>query len=179
MALPRSPLTAAMLLLWIAPAAGAVAPQRLTWEELPQLVGKQVSIALYDGGAVSGKVREVQADALVIQVSKTTSLVAYPHGLMRVPRARLHVLELHGKGFKYRLIGTALGFVAGAAGGIVIAAGVQGGLFNDQNSAGAGVGLVGVMAAVTVAGYAVGNAADRRTTSILHRSLIEVAQRAI
>jgi hypothetical protein len=63
MALPHSPLAAAMLLFWVAPAAGAVTPERLTWEELPQLVGKHVSIALYDGGAVAGTVREVQAGA--------------------------------------------------------------------------------------------------------------------
>ena len=46
----------------------------------PQLVGKHVSIALYDGGAVAGTVREVQADALLIQVSKSTNPVAYPKG---------------------------------------------------------------------------------------------------
>ena len=43
-------------------------------------MGKHVSIALYDGGAVSGTVREVQADALLIQVSKSTNPVAYPKG---------------------------------------------------------------------------------------------------
>ena len=97
MALPHSPLAAAMLLFWIAPAAGAVTPERLTWEELPQLLGKHVSIALYDGGAVAGTVREVQADALLIHVSKSTNPVAYPRGPMRVPRAKLHVLDLYGK----------------------------------------------------------------------------------
>jgi hypothetical protein len=166
MSLPLSPLAAAVLLLWIAPAAGAVAPQRLTWEELPRLVGKHVSIALYDGGAVAGKVREVQADALLIQVSKSTNPVAYPKGPLRVPRATLHVLDLHGKGFKYRVIGTALGFVAGAAGGMVVALGVQGGLFSDEHGTASGAALVGIMAGVTTAGYAVGNAADRRTTTI-------------
>jgi hypothetical protein len=141
-------------------------PQRLTWEELPQLVGKQVSIALYDGGAVSGKVREVQADALLIEVSKSTNSVAYPKGPMRVPRATLHVLDLHGKGFKYRVIGTALGFAAGTACGVGVAIGVQGGLFNDDHGRASGAALIGVMAGVTAAGYAVGNAADRRTTTI-------------
>jgi hypothetical protein len=130
------------------------------------LVGKHVSIALYDGGAVAGKVREVQADALLIEVSRTTSPVAFPKGPMRVPRATLHVLDLHGKGFKYRVIGTALGFAAGAAGGAGVALGVQGGLFSNDHGAAAGAAFVGVMAAVTVAGYVVGNAADRRTTTI-------------
>jgi len=166
MSLRLPPIAAAMLLLWIAPAAGAVSPRRLTWDELPQLVGKHVSIALYDGGAVAGKVREVQADALLIEVSRTTSPVAFPKGPMRVPRATLHVLDLHGKGFKYRVIGTALGFAAGAAGGAGVALGVQGGLFSNDHGAAAGAAFVGVMAAVTVAGYVVGNAADRRTTTI-------------
>ena len=166
MALPHSPLAAAMLLFWVAPAAGAVTPERLTWEELPQLVGKHVSIALYDGGAVAGTVREVQADALLIQVSKSTNPAAYPKGPMRVPRNKLHVLDLHGKGHKYRTIGMALGFVAGAAGGLGVAIKAQGGLFGDEHQTAAPAGMVAVMAGVTAAGYALGNAADRRTTTI-------------
>ena len=99
MSLRFPPIAAAVLLLWsCAGGAGAVTPQRLTWDELPRLVGKQVSIALYDGGAVAGRVSEVQADALVIQVSKSTDPTAYPKGPMRVPRDKLHVLDLHGKG---------------------------------------------------------------------------------
>jgi hypothetical protein len=166
MSLRLPPIAAAVLLLWIAPAAGAVSPRRLTWDELPQLVGKHVSIALYDGGAVAGKVREVQADALLIDVSRTTSPVVFPKGPMRVPRATLHVLDLHGKGFKYRVLGTALGFVAGTAGGVGMALGVQGGLFSDSHGRASGAAFVGVMAGVTAAGYALGNAADRRTTTI-------------
>jgi hypothetical protein len=155
-----------MLCLSIAPAARAVAPQRLTWEELPQLVGKNVSIALYDGGAVSGKVREVQAGALLIDVSKSTSPVAYPRGLMRVPREKLHSLDLHGKGHKYRVLGTALGFAAGAAGGLAVAFKSQGGLFGDEHHTAAGAGMFSVMAGFTAAGYAMGNARDRQTATI-------------
>jgi hypothetical protein len=85
---------------------------------------------------------------------------------MRVPRATLHVLDLHGKGVKYRVIGTALGFVAGAAGGLGVAIKAQGGLFGNEHQTAAPVGMVAVMAGVTAAGYALGNAADRRTTTI-------------
>jgi hypothetical protein len=159
-------LAAAVLLLWIVPAARAVPHQRLTWDELSQLVGKHVSIPLYDGGAVAGKVREVQADALLIEVSKSTNPVVYPKGPMLVPRSKLHVLDLHGKGFKYRVMGTALGFMAGSAGGMGVALGVQGGLFSDEHGTAAGAAFIGVMAGVTAAGYALGNAADRRTTTI-------------
>jgi hypothetical protein len=163
MALPHAPL-AAMLLFWVAPAAGAVTPDRLTWEELPQLVGKHVSIALYDGGAVAGTVREVEADALLIQVSKSTNLAAYPKGPMRVPRVKLHVLDLHGRGSKYRVIGTALGFVAGATGAAAASGGF--GLSRDDQGAANGIAAVVVLAGATAAGYLTGNAADRRTTTI-------------
>jgi hypothetical protein len=166
MALRLPPIAAAVLLMSLAPSAGAVSPRRLTWEELPQLVGKHVSIPLYDGGAVSGKVSEVQADALLIQVSKSTNPAVYPRGPMRVPREKLHVLDLHGKGVKYRVIGTTLGAVAGAAGGAGVALGVQGGIFSDEHNGAAGAAFVGVMAGVTATGYVFGNAADRRTTKI-------------
>jgi hypothetical protein len=108
MSLPLRALAMAALLLWIAPSAGADPPQRLTWAELPQLVGKHVSIPLYNGGAVAGKILEVQGDALLIDVSKSTDPVAYPKGPLRVPRATLHVLELHTKSFKYRADGTGM-----------------------------------------------------------------------
>ena len=108
MSLPLRALAMAAFLVWIAPSAGADPPQRLTWEQLPQLVGKHVSIPLYNGGAVAGKILEVQGDALLIDVSKSTDSVAYPKGPLRVPRATLHVLELHAKGFKYRADGTVI-----------------------------------------------------------------------
>jgi len=166
MALRLHRIAVAVLCVSIAPSASAATPERLTWEELPRLVGKHVSIPLYDGGAVTGKVSEVQADALLVQVSKSTNLVAYPRGPMRVPRDKLHVLDVHGKGVKYRVIGTTLGCVAGAAGGVGVAIGVQGGLFSNEHNGAAGAAFVGVMAGVTAAGYALGNAADRRTTTI-------------
>ena len=166
MSLRFPPLAAAVLLLWIVPAAQGVTPLRLTWDELPRLVGKQVSIAMYNSGAVAGRVREVQADAMVIEVTKSTDPTAYPKGTLRVPRTTLHVLDLHGKGYKYRVIGTALGLLAGTAGGVGVAIGVQGGLFGDEHGTVAAAALVGMMAGVTAAGYAVGNAADRRTTTI-------------
>jgi hypothetical protein len=166
MSLRFSPLAAAVLLLWNGPAARAVGPHRLTWEELPQLVGKHVSIALYKGGAVAGRVRGVQSDALLVEVTRSTDPVAYPKGPMRVPRATLHVLELHEKGFKYRVIGTSIGLVAGTAGGVGVAFGVEGGPLSDRHGTAAGTAMIGVMAGVTAAGYAVGNAADRYTTTI-------------
>jgi len=94
------------LLLFLAPAASAFEPQRIAWNELNQLIGKNVSIPLYDGCAVSGKITAVEPDALVIQVSMSSHPKDYPKGSLRVPRATLHVLDLHTEGLRHRVTGT-------------------------------------------------------------------------
>ena len=109
------PLCVALLLLFPVAAAGADKAQRLAWDDLQQLVGKRVSIPLYDGCAVGGKVVEVQPDALLLQVSKSSNPEAHPKGLLRVPRKRLHVLDLHKKGVRYRLTAPIV-FVGGISG---------------------------------------------------------------
>src|ERR1035437_6622374 len=60
----------------------------------------------------------------------------------------------------------ALGFVAGAACGVGIAVGVQRGVLGDDHGTASGTALVGMMAGLTTADYAVGNAGDRRNTTI-------------
>ena len=107
-----SPLLAVPLLFFLAPVAAAAGPQRLTWDQLHQLVGKRVSIPLYEGCAVSGKVLEVHSDALVIHVSKTSHPKACPTGELRVPRARLYVLDVHKNRVRHRLADTASGVLA-------------------------------------------------------------------
>ena len=160
------PLVAVLTLLFPVPAMGAVQPQRLAWDELHQLIGKQVSIPLYDGCAVSGKVLEVEPDALLIQVSKTSHPQSHPKGHLRVPRATLHVLDIHGKGFKHRVVGTAIGVVAGIGSGLGVALAVQGGLFSIEHGTAAPAAFVAVMSGVTATGYLLGNAADRTTTTV-------------
>ena len=54
----------------------------------------------------------------------------------------------------------------GVAAAMGVAIGVQGGLFSNEHNGAAGAAFVGVMAGVTAAGYALGNAADRRITTI-------------
>jgi len=110
-----STLLAVLTLLSLAPSARAAEPQRLAWDELHQLVGKQVSIPLYSGCAVSGKVVEVQADALLIDVSKSSHPQTCPKGSLRVARATLYVLDLHKNRVRYRVTDTTLD-VLGAVG---------------------------------------------------------------
>jgi hypothetical protein len=110
-------LVAALVILFLAPPASAGEPRRLTWDQLHQLVGKRVSIPLYEGCAVSGKVLDVHKDSLVIQVSKTSNPKACGRGTLRVPRARLYVLDVHRNRIRHTLTGTAQGVLAVAGRG--------------------------------------------------------------
>ena len=97
-------LSALLLLLAMAPAGGDAPSPKLAWDELRQLVGKRVSIPLYQGCAVSGKVTEVKPDALVVFVTRSSHLQSCPKGTLRIPRANLHVIELHKSGFKDKVL---------------------------------------------------------------------------
>ena len=88
------------------------------------------------------------------ELSKSTDPAAHPKGPMRVPRDKLHVLDLHGKGVqvpgdRHHARRRRRGLSAEWASHI----GVQGGLFSEEHGAAAGVALVGVMAGVTAGGY--------------------------
>jgi len=69
----------------------------LKWENLPLVKGQTVRIFLL-GGFISGKASAVEADALVVDVKKTSDVKTYPKGMLRVPREKLHRLEMQTKG---------------------------------------------------------------------------------
>jgi len=155
-----------LLLVPLLSCIAAEPPRQLTWEELPSITGKTLTVIMPGGAAVTGKATSVEADALLMRVAKTTDRAAYPKGSLRVPRATLRTLELKSKGVKFRVIGTALGAVAGLASGIGAAIGIQGGLFGNNNPGGAAAAAIGIPIAMTTAGYFLGNAADRKSVTI-------------
>lgn len=153
-------------LAFLPPLAKGASPQQVKWESLSIVVGRTVSIAMPGGAVISGKATGVEPDALVVQVAKTADPRVYPKGPLRVPRATLRTLEMQTKGHKFRVIGTALGGVAGFAGGLAAAIGIQGGILGNKHQ-GAAVGAAfAITAGGAVAGYLAGNAADRRSTTI-------------
>ncbi|HLK67187.1 MAG TPA: hypothetical protein VKU19_27320 [Bryobacteraceae bacterium] len=147
------------------PAAMGASPKQVTWQQLPMVIGKTVSIAVAGGVVISGKATAVEPDALVVNVKSTTDGTLYAKGQTRVPRATLHTLELRTKGKKFRVIGTALGAGAGLVGGAVAAFEI-GGILDNHNGGKAAAAFVGITAGATLAGYLVGNVADKRSTTI-------------
>ena len=162
----RAPAAAAgILALLFAPTlARAGSPLRLKWEQLSTVIGKTVSVAMPDAAVISGTATAVEADALVVRIAKTSNAKTYPKGsACRVPRATLRVMEMRTKTSRYRIIGIAAGAVAGLVGGGVAVLAIGGSAKNNNKASAACAGIVGVFVA---SGYLIGNAADRRSTTI-------------
>jgi hypothetical protein len=83
----------------------------LRWSELqPVLKGRRLSIQLTDGAFVEGKYSNLQADALSMQVSKTSEPAKYPKGEARLARPTLTLITLKRHvGWKGRMIGLIAG----------------------------------------------------------------------
>lgn len=144
----------------------ANSPRQVKWEDLGIVTGKTVAIVMPGGVVVTGQATAVEPDALLLRVRNTSDSKAYPKGPLRIPRAGLHTLELKTKGYKFRVIGTVLGGIAGFAGGAAAAYGLEGGLFHDNHPTGSVAAFVGITAAGVTAGYFAGNAGDRHSVMI-------------
>jgi hypothetical protein len=155
-----------LLALVVASVAASAASRQMTWEELPAVVGKTVSIALPRGASVQGKVSSVTPDYLELDVRKTSLPALAPKGALRIPRAELHSFDLHGKGKLYRVLFTSLGCVVGFVGGVVAAFVVDGGILSNDHQNLAPVTLFAIWGGASVAGYFAGNAVDRKTVVI-------------
>src|ERR1039458_2312197 len=96
---------AAAILALLPLAAEARDVMHVQWRELSMVTGHTVRIFL-PGGSITGKAATVEADALVVDVRKTSDRHEYPKGEMRVPRERLHRIEIETKGKYFRVGGT-------------------------------------------------------------------------
>jgi hypothetical protein len=141
------------------------------WEDLSMVKGTTVRIFL-PGGPITGKVASVEADALVVDVKKTSDPKTCPKGMLRVPRQKLHRLEMQTKGKTGRAVLTILGALAGVGGGAAVLASYNHclplfGPCSQKDSVGIGAAaFVGLTAAGIAGGYFAGNALDKRWTAI-------------
>ena len=145
--------------------------RHVKWEDLSMVEGTTVRIAL-PGGVITGKATSVEADALVVDVQKTSDPNAYPKGMLRVPRQKLHRIEMQTKGQTGRAVLTTLGALAGGGGGAAVLASYNSclplfGPCSQKHSVGIGAAaFVGVAAAGVAVGYFAGNALDQHRTAI-------------
>jgi hypothetical protein len=141
------------------------------WEDLSMVEGTTVRIFL-PGGPITGKAARVEADALVVNVKKTSDPKTCPKGMLRVPREKLRRLEMQTKGKTGRAVMTILGALAGVGGGAAVLASYNHclplfGPCSQKYSVGIGAAaFVGVAAAGVAGGYFAGNALDKHWTAI-------------
>ena len=148
------------------PLAAETWVRQVKWEDLSIVTGQTVRISL-PGGIVTGKAGTVEADALVVDVQKTSDQNAYPKGTLRVPREKLHRLEMQGK--HYRVRGSIIAGAVAVPVGVLIGYGRVGcGVMSEcfGHSTAGGVGAVGISAAGIAGGYIAGNALDKHWTAI-------------
>lgn len=148
-----------VMLGWGAPRARAASGQELhiQWEGLSAIVGQKVKVVMPDGARIQGTATAVEADALVVEIRKTSNKAAYPKGKFLVPRATLKAVDVEHPTKLWRIVCTA----GGGAMGIFFAtqAAKAGGLHTRTE-------VYGVLAVATpVIGYLLGSAADRRTVT--------------
>jgi len=132
--------------------------RKVTWDGLSEIVGKNVRVVMPDGSRIEGRATELQADALVVNIRKTTNKAAFPKGKFLVARATLRALDVSRNTIYWRTTGVVVGTVAGI--------GLFAALFETHGlstSGPAAVGYLAVGAVIPVVGYFVGNAADHHT----------------
>ena len=114
------------------------------WSELhPVLKGRQLSVRLRDGATVEGRYSSLQADALSIQVTKTSDPAKHPKGAARLARPEFAEITVkRRRGWKGRTIG----LIAGGAVGALVSSHDR---YNAGIAAGEGAAAIGI-------GYVVG-----------------------
>jgi len=157
----RSAIGMAMLalLIWGTPreAAAAVDERQTNWAGLSVVVGQRVRVLMPDGARIEGKATGLEVDALAIEVAKTSNRRAYPKGRFLASRATLRAVDVVQPSTKYwRIVCTALG---GAIGYVALRGAINAAKASETGGE-VGLGALGV--GLPVAGYLIGNAADRR-----------------
>jgi hypothetical protein len=132
------------------------------WNELPGLVqGRTVDALLADGTWITGQVLDVVSDALTMQVVKTPDPRTYPKGKVSIPKSSIRVVRVTSRRGYWRAVAALIG----GGSGIVVASRVaEGGRESPSKTIAAYLTIVPVL---SVAGYLVGRAADRRETKVI------------
>lgn len=136
--------------------------RQIKWEDLSAIVGKKVRVVMPDGARIEGKATRLEPDALAVDISRTTNKAAYPKGTFLVPRATLKTFDVSHPTKQWRIVCTAAGGALGLFLGVEAAIGI-GGLFGNRNNGQAEGAFAALAIGAPILGYALGNAADRRT----------------
>ena len=162
----RNLLSAAGSLLLVAASplwCGEARQVQLPWNELgPRITGQKVALVLPNGIHIEGKVRNVETDALRLDVKKTSDRELLPKGERLIPRESVSLLRVT----RYRKLGRVLV----TSGAVAIASGIVAANYPDLYE-GAVVAIVpavtaGGLVGVGLGGYYAGKRLDKTVTEI-------------
>jgi len=148
-------------LAWGVPRATAGVDERqVDWAGLSVVVGQRVRVLLPDGTRIEGKATGLEVDALAIEVKKSSNRKAYPKGRFLAPRATLRAVDVvQPSTIHWRIMCAGLG---GALGYLALRGAIN--LVKASNT-GPAAGFTALGVGLPVAGYLIGNAADRRVVT--------------
>jgi hypothetical protein len=104
-----------LMLGWCAPPADAENEDQrhVTWDGLSEIVGQNVHVVMPDGARIEGRATKLEADALEVEIRKTTNKAAYPKGKFLVARATLKAVDVDRNTKGWRITGLAIGGTIG------------------------------------------------------------------
>jgi hypothetical protein len=136
----------------------------LRWGELGAAIGNQeVTVFLSGNVRIQGTAAQVEPDALLLTVRKTSDKQAYPKGNTSIPRARVSEVRLKRVKGPGRLIGAAGAGTAAGLGSLPWA--LSESRINVADSTRGGQ-WAGITAAAAVGGYFLGRLIDTKETII-------------
>jgi len=136
----------------------------LQWSELSTAIAnREVTVLLSSNARVTGTVREVQPQALLMTIRKASDKNAYPAGEASIPRNNISEIRMKRVAGLGRLIGAAGVGTAGSLGSLPWA--ISESRINVSDNTRGGQWLA-ITAAATVAGYFIGRLIDTKQTII-------------
>ena len=125
------------------------------------LSGKRINASFLDGNRLQGRVKEVQAGLLRVNIKKTSDPNSLPRGLQDIPTDRISTVQFtRYQGNKRLLLGTA--FSLGGLG-----AGAQTMVNENEVTATSAAAWIGVWIGMTVLGYLWGKKKDKKNVTLV------------
>ena len=125
------------------------------------LSGKRINASFLDGNRLQGRVKEVQAGLLRVNIKKTSDPNSVPRGLQDLPTDRISTVQFtRYKGYKRLLLGAAA-FLGGYGLAVGIIEGREG--YSGVRTATA----IGAWSTMTALGYLWGKKKDRKNVTLV------------
>jgi hypothetical protein len=153
-----------LLILGVGASCSALAAdvKELRWNELaPLIAGNRAEVTLVDGSRVKGEALAVREDTLVMDIRRSSGPTRFAKGNGLVPRPKVDVIKVERRS---GTVGRVLGTVGGVLAGMTLA--FYAVFAMDSGGGGAIATYIGIVVGFTAAGYYLGQAIDRRTTTI-------------